>query len=86
MNFFKNSYFVLDKFLRILENSQQVHEQFSRILVKFFKILYSFLRISDAVLENSCMNSWRGGSRTAYELSEFIRTFENEVCAHKNSS
>ena len=86
MNFFKNSYFVLDEFLRIIENSQQVYEQFLRILVKFFRILYSFLRISDAALKNSCMNSWREGSRTTYELSEFIRTFKNKLCVHKNSS
>ena len=86
MNFFKNSYFVLDEFLRILENSQQVHERFFRILYSFFRILYSFLRISDAVLKNSCMNSWRGGSRTSYEFSEFLRTLTNKLCAHKNSS
>ena len=43
--------------------------QFLGILVKFFRILYPILRISDVVLMNSCMNSWRGGSRTRYELS-----------------
>ena len=40
-------------------NSQQIHEQFLRTLVEFVRILYSFLRISDAVLKNYCMNSWR---------------------------
>mgnify|MGYP001796493907 CR=1 FL=1 len=79
MNFFKNSDFVLDEFLWILKNSQHVHEQFFRILVKFFRILYSFLRISDVVLMNSCMNSWRGGSRTKYEFSEFLRTLKNKL-------
>ena len=78
MNFFKNSDFVLDEFLWILENSH-VHEQ-------FFRILYSFLRISDVVLMNSCMNSWRGGSRTRYEFSEFLRALKNKLCVHKNSS
>ena len=43
-----NSY----EFLWILKNSQHVHEQFFRILVKLFRILYSFLRISDVVLMN----------------------------------
>ena len=74
INFFKNSGFVLDDILRIIESSQQFHEQLLRILVKFFRILYLFLRISDVVLRNSGTNSWRGRSRKTYEFSEFVRT------------
>ena len=86
MKFFKNSHFVPDEFLWILENSQHVHEQFFRFLVKLFRILYSFLRISDVIPMNCRMNSWRGGSRTRYEFSEFLRTLKNKLCVHKNSS
>lgn len=71
---FKNSDFVIDEFLRIIENSQQVHEQLLIILLKFFRIFIHFFRIFNVVLKNSCMISWRRGSRTNYELSEFIRT------------
>ena len=86
INFFKNSDSVVDEFLRILENSQQIYEPFLIIIVQFFRILNSFLRISNVVLNTSCMNSWRGGSRTTYELSEFVRTFKNKLYTHKSSS
>ena len=38
------------------------------------------------ILMNYCMNLWRGGSRTKYEFSEFLRTLKNKLCVHKNSS
>ena len=54
---FDNFDLVLDELLRIFKNPQQVHELLLIISVKFFRIIYSFLGISDVVFNNRCMNS-----------------------------
>ena len=57
ITFLKNSDFVLYEFLKIIDNSRQLHEQHLIILVKFFRTLQLFLTISDVVLGNKCINS-----------------------------